>query len=355
MEYIIYGAGGNGKKIFDILTFSGHEVSFFIDLYSKEASYKGTPIYRLDQVDATSQTVLVTLSCLSEQVKNSLIHLGFNNCLNLNEILRQFPAIFSHFYSPQRISVLQESERLYSQKLAWLDSILSDDNSKQCLAKIRKFRQSPSPHLYVGNDWQTQYFPNQLLTKRLLDDEIRFLDCGAYNGDTLSSLLKVANNINKVVDTVVCFEPEPENFGQLCAKVARLETVKNRIIAIPAAVWSHNTSLNFSSQTDQSTAVLQCDSDQTIALQAVSLDDVCFGLKPNFIKMDVEGAELAALHGAKNIIKTFQPNMAISVYHKPEHLWQIAELIDSYNENYRFYLHSHGDFCNEIVLYAVAS
>jgi len=38
--------------------------------------------------------------------------------------------------------------------------------------------------------------------------------------------------------------------------------------------------------------------------------------------MDIEGAEIDALQGAKKIIQKSNPMLAICVYHKPNHLWK---------------------------------
>jgi hypothetical protein len=39
----------------------------------------------------------------------------------------------------------------------------------------------------------------------------------------------------------------------------------------------------------------------------------------DFIKMDIEGAEVKALHGGRGSIAKYHPRMALSVYHEPDH------------------------------------
>lgn len=73
--------------------------------------------------------------------------------------------------------------------------------------------------------------------------------------------------------------------------------------------------------------------------------------KVNFIKMDIEGAEVPALKGASETIKTFKPKLAISVYHKWDDLLIIPELIHSFRNDYTYYLDCTNGFGGETVLY----
>ena len=56
----------------------------------------------------------------------------------------------------------------------------------------------------------------------------------------------------------------------------------------------------------------------------------------DYIKLDIEGAELDMLHGAAKTISRWKPKMAISAYHKPEDLWTLANYVKSLRSDYEF-------------------
>ena len=65
----------------------------------------------------------------------------------------------------------------------------------------------------------------------------------------------------------------------------------------------------------------------------------------DFIKLDIEGAELDMLHGAAKTITRCKPKMAISAYHKWEDLWTLAPYIKSLRPDYEFeFRHYRVDF-----------
>ena len=69
--------------------------------------------------------------------------------------------------------------------------------------------------------------------------------------------------------------------------------------------------------------------------------------------MDVEGSEYNALLGAEKTIAAHKPTLAISVYHKPQDIWEIPALILKLNPDYRFYLGHYSIARGETVLYAL--
>lgn len=72
----------------------------------------------------------------------------------------------------------------------------------------------------------------------------------------------------------------------------------------------------------------------------------------DFIKMDIEGAELEALRGAESTIRQFHPKLAISLYHKLNDIWEIPQYIDSLGLGYRFALKHVTIHAEETVLFA---
>ena len=74
-------------------------------------------------------------------------------------------------------------------------------------------------------------------------------------------------------------------------------------------------------------------------VQTVALDDYVSKLqldRVDFIKMDIEGAELKALQGARHTIAHFQPKLAICLYHQWNDAFTIPQAILATGVDYRF-------------------
>ena len=71
----------------------------------------------------------------------------------------------------------------------------------------------------------------------------------------------------------------------------------------------------------------------------------------NFIKLDVEGFEMQVLIGGFNAINRFKPKIAVSLYHKPNDMFEILTYIKEYHPFYKFYLGHYTIHKEETVLY----
>jgi len=74
----------------------------------------------------------------------------------------------------------------------------------------------------------------------------------------------------------------------------------------------------------------------------------------DYIKMDIEGSEMDALRGAHESILRFQPKLGISLYHKPDDLFEIVLYIQQTYPFYQLYVDHYTIHQEETVLYCIA-
>jgi FkbM family methyltransferase len=120
---------------------------------------------------------------------------------------------------------------------------------------------------------------------------------------------------------VVAFEPFPGNFAIL-EKNVHLNHLQN-VVLEPSALSDCNGSLQlifgveeqFSATPSVAGYAVEGDR-ESMQVPARTLDDYIIGLgrAPDFIKVDVEGAELAVLEGARRTLATVRPNMLVEIH-----------------------------------------
>ena len=61
------------------------------------------------------------------------------------------------------------------------------------------------------------------------------------------------------------------------------------------------------------------------------------------------------LAGAAGLLARERPVLALSIYHRPDDLWELPLHLDALALGYRFFLRTHGDDGMDIVCYAIPS
>jgi len=194
-----------------------------------------------------------------------------------------------------------------------------------------------------------QYFPESLF--QLAPGDV-FLDAGGYTGDTALSILKHTQGKFKEIHT---FEPDPQNYAQLCANIAVLPPAqRDRIRCYPLALGLEAREASFASVGSASGSIYQDDGFNAIKVVNIhevvpqeTLDSI------TFIKMDIEGAEMELLKSLETEIRRHRPILAVCLYHGQEDLFTIPAYIHSLVPHYNLVIRHHSTCRCETVLYAI--
>lgn len=177
----------------------------------------------------------------------------------------------------------------------------------------------------------------------LSDKTPSFVDAGCYNADDSLAFISIANGrYNKIY----AFEPDSINY-ETCRKAFNHYP---NIVLSNLALFGENRETVFQSNMGGSSGLSKYG--ETL-VQSTTLDSFLDGEKVSYIKMDIEGAELEALKGAKNTIQMHHPQLAICVYHKTEDIYEIPQFIHDLVPDYQFYLRHYSLCALETVLYAI--
>jgi FkbM family methyltransferase len=228
------------------------------------------------------------------------------------------------------------------EKYIKLYEMLEDDLSKKTLVnKLNYLITFDNKYLKdIVRPYKNQYFERDIHKVSAND---YFVDCGAYTGDTLENLMNITNSN---IAGYYGFEPADINLIKLIEKTKLYENLE----ICKKGLWDKDEILSFDS-TSNSASKLDANGD--IKIEVVTLDNQLKDKKITFIKMDIEGAEYEALLGAKNIIISQNPILAISAYHKFDDIYRLAFLIESFGVNYKYYLRHYTMGVAETVLYGV--
>ena len=176
------------------------------------------------------------------------------------------------------------------------------------------------------------------------------IDAGACLGDTAVAFAAAVGREGRVF----AFDPLPTHVMATRHNVAQ-NGFAGRVAAIPLALG------NATRNTDRKVA----DHDGTASpgfsisgkedwIPLTTIDDFVAAEKPgrvDFIKMDIEGAELAALEGAAKTLIRDRPKLAISLYHRPTDFITIPRLLATMLPDYEFHLEHYTIHQEETVLY----
>jgi len=256
--------------------------------------------------------------------------------------------------------------RARARQLDALDTLLADQTSREVLADIlRAYRAVLRPaefyltraaraecsqyHFTTLEGRQVRgtanpYFLDELFS---LTPDMVLLDGGAYIGDTIQQLFRVLGGPCRYV---YAFEPNQETYPKLLRTAGKF---RPNIQCFPWGLDDHDGTEPFSCA-DAGSRIAE-GGDRTV--RVADAGKFLMGLtenRPTFIKLDIEGREPQVLESMAPYLQTYTPDLAVSIYHKLEDLWEIPLRLHAICPAYKIYIRHQSNYFTETVCYATA-
>jgi FkbM family methyltransferase len=309
---------GNGAdKLIDRFKKYGITISDFFasDGFVRGHTFHGMRVKSFSEIKETYQEFVIVLSFASNRAE-------------VIEMLNEIDADYEMYVPDMPVAGDEYFDREFYntnyQEILAAYNLFKDEDSKNAYANIINYKLFGKMKYLMD-----AYSEKDELYADLDPSTIKsVIDAGAYNGDTVKEAIRYFPNLEEVI----AIEPDPKNFKKL---VRFTETVSEpEIRAVNAAVWSSTGDGGFSSSGNRNSSISSTTSyehrETDVAL--VSLDSL--GVDPDFIKYDVEGAELEALLGTKETILRSHPTLLVSLYHRSRDVFEIPNYL---GREYPFY------------------
>ncbi|XOB61069.1 FkbM family methyltransferase [Campylobacterota bacterium DY0563] len=306
-------------------------VDGIIDDFTRVQKSRKKEILDINQIDKNSIVLWVSWGSPLE-VKEKLDSMGIENISYLAFYkYSSFTLPFAPFMDDFEEDFKQNKEQYEK-----IFNLLEDEKSRTIFQKVLNFKITGDYSFMKGftNNHDEQYFDKEIIPNI---KNICFVDGGGYVGDT------IPNIVNNFPDYKKIYSIEPNKL--------HINIAKKKFADIPNIEFIECGLSNKKIMAEDNISLNNCDHNYN-ALNTDTLDNIIKD-KVDFIKMDIEGAEQAAIEGAKQTIKKFKPILAICIYHKAEDWYKIPQMVLSIDSGYKLYLRHYMEGIYETVLYFV--
>jgi FkbM family methyltransferase len=206
--------------------------------------------------------------------------------------------------------------------------------------RLRDFKSQGFDFQLLGYDWflgvhDVLYDQYQQGEVRLAEDDV-IIDAGAFIGDTAVYFHHRLGGRCRIHS----FELLDENLALLLHNLERNGVRDDQIVLNKLALTDKSgDEIVIADGASQGATSIFGQGAKGQRVQTVTLDEyvVRMGLeRVDFIKMDIEGAEVMALKGARQTIAHFKPKLAICLYHKWDDAFTVPQAILACGVDYAF-------------------
>ena len=319
---VIYGTGNGADKIFSALERYGirPDAVFASDGFVRERTFRGYPVRSYSDIIAEygdDITVLLAFGTTLPDVTEFIRELDRRHELIIPDAPLFDGDLFDGEYFTAHEKVLENAA-----------SVLSDERSKKLFSDVIVFRLTGKLGCLADTE-DARVTLAELFGGKEFDTVV---DGGAFKGDS-TAMFADALHPKKIY----AVEADPKTYIKLCDYAAR-ET-RCEVVPVNAALSNVcGTKEYISSSSRGSGSLGQNKRAKVTEIEAKTITSIVGGDKVDFIKLDVEGDERAALDGAKEIIVRDEPNLAVSLYHRTDDLYSLILYVRSLLPKHRLYL-----------------
>jgi FkbM family methyltransferase len=345
----LYGAGNLGRLARNFLNTVGQDFVCVIDRNAHDLSdhpdWSGVRLVHPDETtkdDKAGMRLAVTVvTSAYVPLERALMDCGFNDVVpfyDLAESFRHLHPLSNGWFAPP----LTKHDRAgVARVLSRWDDDVSRAHHLQFLAwrRLREewtFVKAPMPAC-------DRFFIPEIITA-LRNNEI-LLDAGAHHGLVIEGLVR---HTKGKFQRILAIEPDLINRTHLEKCLDKLLPDDPHVTIEACAVSDHDGEALFHSGLDYASQ-LSNTGDTRVRTRRIDT----LGLSPTFIKLHLEGAELAALNGAKQTLLDCRPIVATTVYHNSDGLWKTADWLMETLGDYRFLFRNHSWCGTGAVIYAI--
>lgn len=326
---LIYGMGNGADKVIDELLrleipILGVTAS---DAFVRGQQFRGFTVKKLSEFDGDFIIAVCFASCIPD-VTEHILSLADKYDL----LVPCVPVIGDEIINTAFVEKYKDKiEAAYS---------LFDDDSKRIFEGCLEFMLGGELKTLISvTTDKDEVFENII---RLGENE-HYLDLGAYRGDTIEELLHYTGG---KYSSIIALEPDVKTFRKLEAYAEGMRDVT----LFRKAVYSFGGTVSFNSAAGRQSSI----GNNGTETESVTVDELCTGRDITYIKMDVEGAEIDALLGAKETLLLKKPKLNVALYHKFTDIFEIPLLIHKINPDYEFHLRRHPYIpCWDMNLYCI--
>lgn len=316
---LLYGMGNGADMIIKVLESYGidYEDTFASDGFVRGHSFHGKRVLSFSEAKEKygDFIIIVTFAVHDDKTMSFISELSDNFELYA-------PTVSVVDGSPFTLEFFKDNEDNF--KKAY--EMLADEKSKEDYLNILRFKLSGDvKYLLKAHSDKMKLYEDVLP----LTDNESIVDLGAYDGDTIREFLNVTGGRYK---SIIALEPDEKNFRKLERKTEGLLNLTR----LNLGAWDKEETLYFAKKSGRNSRL----EESGVPVSFNSVDNIVKE-KVTFIKMDIEGAELKALEGAKNTVALYKPKLYVCAYHRNEDMFTLPFKIKELFEGYKIYFRQH--------------